>query len=130
MNEIIQSVDSSMSLMKLIGAALVLAALLCLFIFRNQNKDLELSWKEVVSLALFIGIINAGVSIVFGKAVFMITPIMLATVLLLWFLKKFPLSWKKMHILVFCSIFVTSSVVTFLGIGTLFFQLAVEGKFS
>ena len=128
MDEIARSVDLSIALMRWSGVTLAIITASYFFLYKKRSREQVLSLKKVITLALISGIINAGVNITFGKVVFFITPIALGIVVLLWLLKKFPLTWGGKHILTFCSVFFISSFVTFFGVGTLFFHLAVEGK--
>lgn len=128
MENITQSVNLSMTILKWTGGFLAIITILYFMLHKNMNDHQVHSWKKIIKLAIGAGIINAGINIVFGKTILFITPIILGIVLLFWVFKKLPLAWQGKHILVFCSIFVISSIVTFLGTGLIFFHLAIEGK--
>lgn len=127
-DEIAQSVDLSMDLLKLSGVILAAAAVTFLFIIGRRDKNQKMSWKKISALGLGFGIINAGVNLTFGKTVYFLTPLILGIIAVAWLFKRFPSSWQLKHVLTFSSVFLTSSMIVFLGVGTIFFHLAVEGK--
>ncbi len=127
-DDIFLSAERNLLLLKSAGLLLIISAALYLIFSRKLTKNSILTWKKVVGLSIGMGIINAGIVVIFGKVAFFITPLTLALSLILWFTNKFPQSWRGKHILALSSIFTISSVVFFLSVALVFFHLAVEGK--
>lgn len=127
-DEIVQSVDLSMILLKFSGIILVAVAVAFLFFIKRRGQNQKLSWKKIFVLGLGFGVVNAGVNLTFGKIVYFLTPLILGVIAVVWLFKRFPSSWQLKHVLTFSSVFLTSSMIGILGVGTIFFHLAVEGK--
>ncbi len=85
------------------------------------------SCKRVATLSLILGLLDAGLALTFGKAAFVVTPIIVISFFGLWIVSQNPL-WKFKHLLFFVSSFVICSTTFFYGVAGLFFHLAVEGK--
>jgi hypothetical protein len=74
-----------------------------------------------------LGLLNAGLVIFLGKLGFFITPIFLITIIVLFYIDKFP-HYRPKHLLGLSIAFILSSVTFFIGIVGAFFHLAIEGK--
>jgi hypothetical protein len=127
-DNIFLSVERNLLLLKSVGLLLVLGTTLYFILNRKLIKDSVLTWKGVGGLSVGMGIINAGIVIIFGKTAFFTTPLILIILLVLWFKNKFPQSWRGKYILALSFIFAISSVAIFLSVTLFFFHFAVEGK--
>lgn len=128
MNEIIQSTNLSITLLKLSGGALAFFVITYFFRAYKRNKSLEAYWPKVVKTSILLGMVNAGIVIIFGQSSYIMTPFFLGISFILWLTNKFPSTWTLKYFVTFCFGFILSSVVTFFSVATLFFHLAVTGK--
>ena len=127
MQDVFISNEVSLWVLKSIGIFLtVLAGIYLIFTFESHTKTSP-NWKRLLILSLGSATLNAGLTIVFGKNVFIITPVFIMTIIAFWFFKKIPF-WNKKQIISFLSLFTIFSVSIFIVATATFFHLAVEGK--
>lgn len=127
-DEMFLSVERSLSLLKWTGALLIFGTILYFMFNKKRMSYSFLTWEKVIGLSIGMGMINAGIVIVFGKTAFFVTPMILVLSLIFWLTNKFPISWKGKHVVVFGFIFAISSVAVFFCVAFTFFHLAIEGK--
>jgi hypothetical protein len=124
MEQLYNSVNLTMVLLKSVGALLLLLGIGYLFIVRPAFLPL---WKNVIGLGCVFGLFNAGLVISLGKIAFPATPAILVICIALFCFNKFPL-YKINHLFGLLVSFVFSSVTFFISIAGIFFHLVVEGK--
>jgi uncharacterized protein YqhQ len=128
MTDIINDTEISLLLIKICGLFCIFISSVYLSLTRSSKKFSMHSWKNLATLGLILGLIDAGLSLTFGKMAFVITPVFVISFFGLWIVSKNPL-WRFKHLLFLVSSFVICSTVFFYGVAGLFFHLAVEGKF-
>lgn len=84
-------------------------------------------WKNIFWIGLSLGFIIAGIYICFFKYVQFLGPLIIALLLIGWFLKKMPL-WNWKHLLGLISTIICSAFFFFFFVLTISFHLAIEGK--
>lgn len=122
------AVEKNLLLLKCTGLLLAISVALYLIIKKTWISDSNLTWKKVIGLSVGMSVVNAGIVLIFGKAAFFTTPLILALMLVLWFASKFPVRWEGKHIIALGSVFAISSVSIFFGVTFIFFHLAIEGR--
>lgn len=124
MEQVYNTVNLSMVLLKSVGAILLFLGIGYLLIVRPAFLP---QWKNVIGLGCVFGLFNAGLVIFLGKIAFLATPAILIICIALFCFNKFPL-YKIKHLFGLLMTFVFSSVTFFIGIAGTFFHLATEGK--
>lgn len=127
MEAVFRDVEFSMVLLKVSGLLLSLGAVSYFFYIGDIKRISVPNWKNVMMLSCVLAILNAGLTVSFGKIAFFITPIFIFVTICLWLMNKLPL-WKKKHLIAFITSFTSLSICFFLGVAGFFFHLAVEGK--
>jgi len=127
MVDIINDTEISFFLIRMFGLLFLFVAVAYFLITKQPKKFPMHSSKRVAILSLLLGLFDAGLTLTFGKAAFVVTPIIVASFFVLWIISKNPL-WKFKHLLFFAASFVICSTTFFYGVAGLFFHLAVEGK--
>ena len=123
MEQVYNSVNLSMVLLKFVGVILLFIVMGYLLLARPIFLP---KWKNVIGMGCTFGLLNAGLVIAFGKIAFSATPAILIICIVLFYFNKFPL-YKIKHLFGLLMSFVFSSVTFFIGIAGTFFHLAVEG---
>ncbi len=127
MSDIINDTEISLQLIRFCGFFCVLLPVLYILTTKFLKNMAMHSWKALGVLSLSLGLLDAGISLLFGKVAFITTSLIVVSFFLLWIVSKNPL-WRFKHLLFLVSLFIICSTTFFYGIAGLFFHLAVEGK--
>jgi Flp pilus assembly protein protease CpaA len=124
MEAVFRDVEFSIVLLKLSGILLSLVAVSYLLCIKNLKRLSVSNWKSVIILSCVLALLNAGLTVAFGKGAFFITPLFVFLTIALWLTNKLP-SWKKKHLIAFITSFTSLSICFFVGVAGFFFHLAV-----